>query len=105
MCDTFEFLGKITGKKEQACLCIVIELLNKATIRAGFESQRLILIILFYLYQKSKTYFISWCMIAVNLTLLCCAPLDFAGDSFIVETRVEMSVEASVISSVKSSGS
>ena len=42
-------------------------------------------------------------MIAVNLTLLCCAPLDFAGDSFIVETEVEMSVEASVISSVKSS--
>ena len=62
-----------------------------------------VLIILFYLYQKSKTYFISWCRIAVNLTLLCCAPLDFAGDSFIVETRVEMSVEASVISSVKSS--
>ena len=42
-------------------------------------------------------------MIAVNLTLLCCAPLDFVGDSFIVETEVEMSVEASVISSVKSS--
>ena len=105
MCDTFEFFGKITGKKEQACLCIVIVLFCsiKLLYRAGFGSQRLILIILFYLYQKSKTYFISWCMIAVNLTLLCCAPLDFAGDSFIVETEVEMSVEASVISSVKSS--
>ena len=43
-------------------------------------------------------------MIAVNLTLSCCAPLDFAGDSFSVKTEVEMSVEASVISSVKSSG-
>ena len=55
-----------------------------------------------YIVIEERTYFISWCRIAVNLTLLCCAPLDFAGDSFIVETEVEMSVEASVISSVKS---
>ena len=43
-------------------------------------------------------------MIAVKFTLACCVPLDFAGDPFSVKTEVGMSVEASVISSVKSSG-
>ena len=42
-------------------------------------------------------------MIAVTFTLSSCAPLDFAVDSFSVKTEVGMSVEASVISSVKSS--